>query len=256
MAYPYIINWYEFTKDKFSISFPLDQYSTYSTREKPPKGLLETKGILEFLGLKYGDEFAVDNNKIIIAGRANVITTLNMLLTRKDVFHFSHMNETMGSHDYWCRRVTSLAVEAMCDKALTQGDSEKLRPITQQFLDASFENLKKTELYKTIAANVKLDYGHDFLKHPLYQALSLLMDDKVKRVADYKALSFFQRKKAQNPEKAGYDEIFKGFKVAVPSVYKSTKGLGYDAETYVDADKIRQSREVLVKRNVQGYGIK
>lgn len=242
MGYPITMNTYECTRTQLKFSVPAgDNYFGYST-ERAPEGLLEIKGMLMFAGLQFGEgrDFQVDRNAIVIHGYANVVTILDLILSRKDLFHLSQRE--MGNEDYWRNRLIVKAVESLCDKDLAQGEVEKIRPIVKTFLNQSYEDLKKEKVFALVANIVKEDYDGNLLHHPLYQALGLLQEEYQRQVNDYNALGFFKRRGIRSPDEKGFKEVLAGFKQAVPSVYKSKVITKSGESLEIDVCKINAAR--------------
>lgn len=247
MAYAIMINPYQCTNDSLVITIPVSSYYSRYSDENAPEGLLETKGILEFTGLVNGRDFKVEANTITIAGRANIITTLNMILSRKDLFVFSY--SATEKDDFWLKSLVRRAVGTIGDGTLTQGEADKINPILRAYLDKSFENLKALPLYASVSKNVNEAYGDDLRKHPLYQSLGLLMDDYQRLKKEYEDATFFQRRKLTSPDQKGYPQIFEGYLASVPPAYKSKIRIKSDEVTVIDANKIKVARQDIV----QGY---
>ena len=98
-------------------------------------------------------------------------------------------------------------------------------------------------MVKKLKIKAEENYGGQLIKHPLYQTLSLLMDDYNNQMTTYNALSAIQRAISFTPKRKPFDDVCQKFLACVPRTYcKEEAKSVFEKMTLIDPGKIVQSR--------------
>jgi hypothetical protein len=189
--------------------------------------------------------------EVFIYGVCNIISVLNFLLENprgEKLFYLRSDDHSIDMKTHWRKKLSELYTQSIDDKTITKADYEKITPFIKNYLDEGYNLLCKETLVLAMPKKPEMNYGDDLLKHPLYQTLSLLLDDYDQRKAIYLSKNFLDPTRGSHPSRTAHNVIYAKYLPFIPAIYRSTDSK--NRTSGIDSIKIKQSIPLPTQQNV------
>ncbi len=183
---------------------------------------------------------------IMIGGKCNVITILNLLFENPKLFAFvappgkTEAEERKSVES----RLIELISRRIDDKSLSTEQRNKIELIAKKCYDNALNWLNEEPLVAALPTKASNTNSNDVLKHPFFQTISLLFDND--STTSSKKFGLFDHPVNTNPEQK-LDDVSDKYISFIPSCYLSTIDRGAHFKLkhrflqYINPDKIKSS---------------
>lgn len=227
-------------------------------KSKPLRGLAAIHAVLvchcnmtDKVDLEEQKNASYEVTSITVKGAANVIIALDFLLSEQAsrVFYLHSSHLSLEQHkQQWRNTLGKRIVACLDNNNLSVGDLQRLRPILRAYLDAHYASLKKEGMFAALSVKAIEHDGENLLKHPLYQALSLISEDFLLRQKTYNNLGFLDRLQQSAPDEKAYHALCKKYLDVLPACYVDrVQTSSSQIDTVFNAEKLKQSRITAVQ---------